>query len=215
MNTKTIQLYRYTCKFAQRPSVPPSCKYWVQCAKVTTLAHNWRDELNATTCKYWPILCLIAILIASIWWWILMASYSCYIYMKKPNRGCQCHVRVLYPQNDGKVCCSYNYHVDLLHLQNSMVHWVLHVIGCIMSEASHTEQFRVPKRRALQKKGWRTLYIMAIAHDYNKYTHCSHQYSYTPINIYVKVCSTFILALHCCIAFTVQCLHHDCTAALQ
>ena len=44
-----------------------------------------------------------------------------------------------YPQNVGLVCCCYNYHIDV-RLQNFVVRCVLHVIGCVLSDACHTEQ---------------------------------------------------------------------------
>ena len=44
-----------------------------------------------------------------------------------------------YPQDGGSVCCCYDCHVDA-RLQNNMVHYVLNVTGCIMSDACHTER---------------------------------------------------------------------------
>ena len=41
-----------------------------------------------------------------------------------------------YSRDDGSVCCCYDNRVDA-RLQNCVMHCVLHVIGCVMSDACH------------------------------------------------------------------------------
>ena len=44
-----------------------------------------------------------------------------------------------YPQDGGSVCCCYDYHVET-GLQDCVVCCVLHIIGCVMSDACHVKQ---------------------------------------------------------------------------
>ena len=43
------------------------------------------------------------------------------------------------PQDGELVCYCYDYHVDT-RLQNSVVHCILHIIGCIMAGACHAKR---------------------------------------------------------------------------
>ena len=44
-----------------------------------------------------------------------------------------------YSQDGGLVCCCYDYPVEV-RLQNCVVHCVLCLIGCVMSDVCHAEQ---------------------------------------------------------------------------
>ena len=85
---------------------------------------------------------------------------NCHILQDPPlhvqwNIGHQYDIRVPYQQDGGSICCCYCNHIDM-PLQNFVVHFVLCVIGCIISNACHAEQ-EYQQDGGCSKAGWQPL----------------------------------------------------------